>query len=111
MLKKFVAVLLILTVGGYFLIPTEVFYDSPNIKVGGGKVFYKNKPFTGKVLKKVPLVNQTIALDCIDGEVQEFPTVIGEDAAVLYEIPMLNKFIKINKNTDDLTKKVSIVTY
>lgn len=107
---KRLIILFVILGGVYLIIPKEIFYDSPNIKLGSGKVFYKNKLFTGKLLKNIPLINKTISIDCRDGSISSFPTTIDKNTIIL-EIPIVNKFIKYNSKSEKLSERVSIIMY
>ena len=108
-IKRIIILLAILGII-YTLIPKEVFYDSPNIKLGGGRVFYKNKPFTGKLLKTIPLIDKTVSVTCIDGEITSFPSDANKNVEIL-EIPGIDKFIKYNSKAEKISDMFSIITY
>lgn len=111
-LIKRIIILLVILCGIYTVIPKEVFYDSPNIKLGGGKVFYKNKLFTGKLLKTIPIIDKTVSVECKNGEITSFPKNVNANKDVkILEIPGLDKSIKYNSNGETISEMFSIITY
>lgn len=101
MLKKLFVIcvlfILVLTVGYkkvYKLVP----FENPDVQVKVTTVFYKNSPFTGTLLKKVPLTETVVGIDVYNGSIISTPVLFDREKSKYISIPFTNDILIINFN-------------
>lgn len=104
-MKKIILVIIIIIFGLYLTLPKIVFYESPNINLRGITVYYKNDPFTGTLLKKVPFVDKTAQIKLVNGSFKGNPSILDKNITII-NIPFTDTKILINPKAEKSSETV-----